>query len=147
MGITWLRQYNPDIDWENATLKWRDETSSTLQLHEILMDNTINNIYESEDPDYDEILKTLIKQTISHIDFDDYYEEINVKQNTSQQLFNKDAENKKRQSDAKKAVPKKFHKFLKVFSKTESEKLPHRREWDHKIETTSDFVPKRKAML
>ena len=72
LGITWLRQYNPDIDWENATLKWRDEDSSTLQLHEILMDNTINSVYESEDPNYDEILQTLIQQTIQRIDFDYY---------------------------------------------------------------------------
>lgn len=124
LGITWLRQYNPDIDWENATLKWRDE-ESTLQLMEYISDNTINSIHEEYD--YEDILDTLIHQ-MDYMQYDDYmdyvYEEINAKQNTSQKLFNES--NKKRESDTKKAVPKKFHKFLKVFSKTESKNLPPR---------------------
>jgi hypothetical protein len=51
--------------------------------------------------------------------------EINVKSNTSQQLFNK-SDKPKKESDPQKAIPKKFHQFLKVFDKTESEKLPPR---------------------
>src|SRR5262249_52588563 len=68
--------------------------------------------------------------------------EINVKSNTSQQLFNT-LDKKKRESDPTKAVPKKFHKFLSVFDKVESEKLPPRRPWDHKIEVSPDFTAKR----
>src|SRR6201994_4573026 len=109
---------------------------------EFISDNVINQILE--DYDYYEILQTLINQ-IDPMHYDDYmeyvYEEINAKQNTSQQLFNK--EQKKREANAKKAVPKKFYKYLKVFSKTESEKMPPRREWDHKIDLKPDFAPKR----
>jgi hypothetical protein len=66
---------------------------------------------------------------------------INVKSNTSQQLFN-ESDKPKKESDPQKVTPKKFHQFLKVFDKTESEKLPPRQSWDHKIELEPDFTPK-----
>ena len=50
---------------------------------------------------------------------------------------------RKKESDPKKAVPKKFHKYLKVFDKVQSEKLPPRRPWDHEIKTIEGFEPKR----
>lgn len=28
LGMSWLKDHNPDIDWSQATLKWRDEISS-----------------------------------------------------------------------------------------------------------------------
>ena len=72
LGITWLREHNPDIDWENATLRWRDEDTS-LNLMEILEENTINYVNTSE----------LYEEIIDNIDESNDSEEINVKQNTS----------------------------------------------------------------
>ena len=152
LGITWLREHNPDIDWEKGTLKWRDE-KATLQLSEFFHNETINAINEKEDKAFQALFSSLINYNSFHdiindqnIKDSDHWEEINAKQNTSQLLFNKENINKKLQSDAKKAVPKKFHKYLKVFSKTESEKLPPRREWDHPIDTTPEFKPIRKPI-
>jgi hypothetical protein len=67
--------------------------------------------------------------------------EINIKSNTSQQLFNK-SDKPKKESDPWKVISKKFHQFLKVFDKTESEKLPPRQPWDHKIKLEPNFTPK-----
>ena len=36
-------------------------------------------------------------------------------------------------------VPKKFHKWLKVFGKVESERMPVRKVWDHAIDLKEDF--------
>jgi len=45
-------------------------------------------------------------------------------------------------------VPQKFHKWLKVFEKTESERIPVKKPWDHAINLKKDFVPrKRKTYL
>jgi len=38
-------------------------------------------------------------------------------------------------------VPSKFHKWLKVFGKVESEKMPVRKTWDHTIDLKDEFVP------
>ena len=40
-------------------------------------------------------------------------------------------------------VPNRFHKYLSVFKKKESECLPLQKPWDHVIETTSGFQPKK----
>jgi len=36
-------------------------------------------------------------------------------------------------------VPKRFYKWLKVFGKVESERMPVRKVWDHAIDLNNDF--------
>jgi len=38
-------------------------------------------------------------------------------------------------------VPKQFHRWLKVFGKVESERMPVRKVWDHAIDVKEDFKP------
>jgi len=38
-------------------------------------------------------------------------------------------------------VPKRFHQWLKVFGKVESERMPVRKVWDHAIDVKEDFKP------
>ena len=38
------------------------------------------------------------------------------------------------EAEAKKLVPEKFHKWIKVFGKKQSEKMPTRKVWDHTID-------------
>ena len=40
-------------------------------------------------------------------------------------------------------VSRRFHKYLKVFEKKESEKMLIRKTWDHVIDLRDDFIPKR----
>jgi hypothetical protein len=40
-------------------------------------------------------------------------------------------------------VPKRFHNFLSVFQKSESERMPLRKLWDHAIEMKLGFMPKK----
>jgi len=40
-------------------------------------------------------------------------------------------------------VLQKFHKWLKVFRKEESERMPMRKPWDHAINLKEDFIPKK----
>ena len=42
-----------------------------------------------------------------------------------------------------KIVPRQFHKYLKVFEKKESERMPMRKAWDHTIDLREGFVPKK----
>ena len=43
----------------------------------------------------------------------------------------------------KKIVPQKFHKWLKVFEKAESERMPVRKPWNYTINLREDFVPRK----
>ena len=40
-------------------------------------------------------------------------------------------------------VPRWFHKYLKVFEKKKSERMPIRKAWDHTIDLREGFVPKK----
>jgi len=43
----------------------------------------------------------------------------------------------------RKMVPQRFHKWLKVFEKSESEKISVRKPWDHVINLREDLVPRK----
>ena len=40
-------------------------------------------------------------------------------------------------------VPQRFHKYLKVFEKKDSERMPTRKAWDHAIDLREEFVPEK----
>jgi len=42
-----------------------------------------------------------------------------------------------------KIVPRRFHKYLKVFEKKNLERMPTRKAWDHAIDLREGFVPKK----
>jgi len=43
----------------------------------------------------------------------------------------------------RKMVPQKFHRWLKVFEKAESERMPVRKPWNHAINLREDFIPRK----
>ena len=40
-------------------------------------------------------------------------------------------------------VPEKFHEWIKVFRKRQSERMPTRKLWDHVIDVKEGFVPRK----
>ena len=40
-------------------------------------------------------------------------------------------------------VPEKFHKWIKVFGKKQSERMPMRKVWNHVIDVRKEFVPRK----
>ena len=44
---------------------------------------------------------------------------------------------------AEEMVPQRFHKYLKVFEKKDSERMLTRKAWDHAIDLREGFVPKK----
>ena len=40
-------------------------------------------------------------------------------------------------------VPEKFHKWIKVFGKKQSERMPTRKIWDHTIDMKEEFMPRK----
>ena len=48
--------------------------------------------------------------------------------------------------EARKLVPEKLHKWIKVFGKKQSEWMPTRKVWDHAIEIKERFVPRKEKV-
>lgn len=47
------------------------------------------------------------------------------------------------EEEVKKLGPEQFHKWIKVFEKKASEKIPIRKMWDHIIDLEERFVPRK----
>ena len=43
----------------------------------------------------------------------------------------------------KKLVPERFHKWIKMFGKKQSERMPMRKLWDHAIDVKEGFMPRK----
>jgi len=50
------------------------------------------------------------------------------------EIWDKEEKTAKSEAEAKKLVPEKFHKWIKVFGKKQSEQMPMRKIWDHAID-------------
>ena len=61
-------------------------------------------------------------------------------------IWDKKEEVAKSEVEARKLVPEKFLKWIKVFGKKQSEWMPIRKVWDHVIEMKERFVPRKEKV-
>jgi len=59
------------------------------------------------------------------------------------EIWDEEEEAAKSEAEAKKLVPEKFHRWIKVFGKKQSERMPMRKLWDHTIDTKEGFMPRK----
>ena len=59
------------------------------------------------------------------------------------EIWDEEEEIVRSEAEAKKLVPEKFHKWIKVFEKKQSERMPMRKLWDHVIDIKEGFVPRK----
>jgi len=58
-------------------------------------------------------------------------------------IWDEEEEVAKSEAETKKLVPEKFHKWIKVFGKKQSERMPTRKVWDHAINVKEGFIPRK----
>ena len=120
IGLPWLKQHNPNINWKESTLTWRNEKTQK-KLQQLIQTISTNDIQINR-----------IAQDLEDI-------EINVKTSSSHIIAQ--THGTKQEDDPRKVVPKEFHQFLKIFDKKASECFPSSRPWDHKIDLKNTFKP------
>jgi len=59
------------------------------------------------------------------------------------EIWDEEEEVAKSEVEARKLVPEKFHEWIKIFGKKQSERMPMRKLWDHAIEVKEGFVLKK----
>ena len=59
------------------------------------------------------------------------------------EIWDEEEEVAKSEVEAKKLVLEKFHKWIKVFGKKQSERMPTRKLWDHVIDVKEGFMPRK----
>ena len=59
------------------------------------------------------------------------------------EIWEEEEEVARSKEEARKLVPEKFHRWIKVFGKKQSERMPTRKVWDHAIDVKEGFIPRK----
>jgi len=59
------------------------------------------------------------------------------------EIWDEEEEAAKSEAEARKLVLEKFHRWIKVFGKKQSERMPTRKLWDHAINVKEGFMPRK----
>ena len=115
LGFSWLKCHNPDINWTKGTVKM---THCPRHCHMLQPKSAFLASLEKEEHD----IQYQVHETIRTLEV----QQEKPKEKTPEEL-----------------VPKEYHKFLKVFSKKESECMSLRKPWDHAIDLKDTFKLKK----
>jgi len=62
------------------------------------------------------------------------------------EIWDEEEEAAKSEEETKKLVPEKFHRWIKIFGKKQSERMPTRKLWDHAIDVKEGFMPRKEKI-
>ena len=115
LGYTWLKCHNPEIDWETGIVNMTQCPKMCQRFRKL----TTRFLACVEKEEQESTWYTYcLRATTETLPL-------------------------KTEKTTEKLVPKEYHKFLKVFSKGESEHMPLRKPWDHAIDLKDMFQPKK----
>src|SRR6202044_2515306 len=165
LGLPWLRETNPIIDWEKGTLEWRNpKPIDPFDLVRRMARKALDDLKDekppeqqdrtpttiSEEPDEEEHLNAtqnpldnnelslLVSSITGETDSDIW---VNAKMSTATEI-QAELNLKKKDIPFETEVPKEFQEYLDIFSEEKAARFPEPRSWDHKIEMKDTFVPK-----
>jgi len=59
------------------------------------------------------------------------------------EIWDEEEKAERSEAEAKKLIPERFHEWIKVFRKKQSERMLARKVWDHVIDVKERFVPRK----
>ncbi len=146
LGHNWLEVHNPEIDWKKGQILMKrcPKTCHRIHQHAASMSEEseeYNGPETTSEPEADNIgegdriFMTVIKQP----------EQISAVQTISQRLNEAAIKNSQPQEGGPslmEMLPKEYHDYEDVFSKTSFDELPPRKTWDHAVELKPGSEPK-----
>ncbi|THH07173.1 hypothetical protein EW145_g3557 [Phellinidium pouzarii] len=156
LGHNWLKKHNPEIDWVTGEISL---TRCPISCHDIRFEEEWRNAKGLSDlvpgiwgdecrPDDEEAYERREGWLWGEKESED--EDMPDLMDTSDEVYDEKYDWKIREREVRgveksglERIPKKFHKYRKVFEKEASERLPARKPWDHEIKLKPDFVQKR----
>ena len=141
LGMPWLEHHNPEIDWKTGEVKmtrcpegcgkqWRPVQGKSgweKQKEEEEKEEAGKKREEKEERKIRKKGKTMEVKKVAE----------------EWEIWDEEEEVAKLEEEAKKLVPEKFHKWIRVFGKKQSERMPTRKLWDHAIDVKEGFVPRK----
>jgi len=141
LGMLWLACHNPEIDWKTGEVKmmrcleecgrqWRP-----VQRKSGWEKQKEEKVKEEAGKEWEEKEKRKRQKKGKMVEVKRVAEEW--------EIWDEEEEAAKSEEKAKKIVPEKFHPWIKIFGKKQSERMPTRKVWDHAIEVKEGFVPRK----
>ena len=131
MGMPWLARHNPEIDWKTGEVQMTrcpDECGKKWRTGR----QTKPGWKKQEEKEKKKEMRRPMTD-----------EEIAIVRIVAEKEEELDEEDMIVVRKTEEMVPRQFHKYLKVFEKKESERMPTRKTWDHAIDLREEFVPKK----
>ena len=131
LGMLWLAHYNPEINWKTGEVqitrcldecgkKWRTGRQTK--------------------PGWKKQEEKKKKKEMKRLTTDEEIAIVKIVAEKEEELDEEDVIVVRKTEEM---VPRQFHKYLKVFEKKESERMPMRKAWDYVIDFREGFVPKK----
>ncbi|KAF9796282.1 hypothetical protein IEO21_11011 [Rhodonia placenta] len=132
VGLDWLHEHNPEIDWESGSLKLSrcPETCSARKTGRMKQAATVRDTG---------VRPTARRPWEQGITLPGAPQLFIAAGHMYSQLFAEEEIKKKVIKTAEESVPKQYHEFLKVFSKEALEWLPERKPYDHAIKLVPGY--------
>jgi hypothetical protein len=124
LGLPWLREHNPEINWKEGMLQWR-----TTTMEEELDEEHLNRPTNTSD-----------KVLLEYLGMENELW-INSKENLATKLAS-EANQKKPDLTPEQLVPQEYHDYLDIFDEDKANRFSDTRSWDHKIKMKPRFEPK-----
>ena len=146
LGIPWLKRHNPSLQWSEHQLTFESEycMKHCLPTFESIEDSSSSSPSQKTFP-----VETSAKPSVSIIDAAAFARNMKNKDNKAYLIFINEildlaAVNETTRASSDKTaemVPKKYHDFLDVFSKSKANKLSPHRASDHRIPLVEGAAP------
>ena len=141
LGMPWLARHNPEIDWRTGEVKmtrfpeecgkqWRPVQGKSgweKQKEEEAKEEAEKKREEKDKKKKQKKGKTMEVKKVAE----------------EWEIWDEEGEVARSEVEAKKLVLEKFHKWIKVFGKKQSERMLTKKVWDHTIDLKEWFVPKK----
>jgi len=141
LGMPWLARHNPEINWRTGEVKitrcpeecgkqWRPVQGKLgweKQKEEEAKEEAEKRKEEKEKKKKQKRRGTVEVRKIA----EDW------------EIWDEEEEAAKSEEEAKKLVPEKFHRWIKMFGKKQLERMPTRKLWDHAIDVKEGFMPRK----
>ena len=129
LDMPWLRHYNPEIDWRTGEVKMTRCPDECGKKWKTGRQTKPGWKKQEEREGKKERRRPMIEEEKMVVRI------VEEKENEEENLIELRA--------IEEMVPRRFHKYLKVFKKKDLERMPTRKAWDHAIDLREGFVSKK----
>ena len=138
LGMPWLEHHNPEIDWKTGEVKMtRCPEECGRQWRPVQEKSGWEKQKEEE-------AKEEVGRKREEKERRKKGKPIEVKKVAEEwEIWDEEEKAAKLEEEAKKLVPEKFHRWIKMFGKKQSERMPTRKLWDHAINVREGFMPRK----